>query len=88
MKIRAQRHFTLTRKICDRMVFGSAFALLIVLVGLNWSHIASARPASQLLLALAVLFLLTWPSFILSRLLCEVLRECISAQCTSCGGTT
>ena len=76
MKIPAQRHFI--------VVFGSA-SLAILLVGWNWNRILSARLTSQALLAFAGVFLLTWPSLILSRLLCEVLRECISAQCSQSG---
>jgi hypothetical protein len=58
----------------------------LVLLALYWSRILAAPLPWKAMLALGLLVVLTWPTLIFGRLLCEIARECTSALCPKCGG--
>lgn len=88
MRISAASHFRRTRILCDRGTLLAVLGLAAVSLVLLWDGVAGAPWATKVLLAFLVLVVAVWPRMFVSRLLCEILRECTAAQCVRCGGAT
>lgn len=84
-RISPEHHYVRTRTGCHILLSATYFGTAIVLVALNWNRVTSATIAA--VIAAAVIAIGLWPILILSRLVCEIFRECTSVECTKCGGS-